>query len=71
MNQNMHNNCMCVCLCVRVQLESGLSETGADAKTVAIGPSNPHLSKSFTLGKPEGTRLHASYSTSMIHMSVL
>ncbi|XP_060726102.1 serine/threonine-protein kinase ULK4 [Tachysurus vachellii] len=32
-----------------VQLESGLSETRADAKTVAIGPSNPHLSKSFTL----------------------
>ncbi|KAK3572051.1 hypothetical protein QTP86_022280 [Hemibagrus guttatus] len=32
-----------------VQLESGLSETGAEAQTVATGPSNPHLSKSFTL----------------------
>ncbi|KAB5586804.1 hypothetical protein PHYPO_G00005730 [Pangasianodon hypophthalmus] len=32
-----------------VQLESGLSETAAEAQTVATGHRNPHLSKSFTL----------------------
>lgn len=62
---------MCVCVCVSKHLESGLSETGAEAQTVATGPSNPHLSKSFTLGKSAGTRLHASYYTSMIHMPIL
>lgn len=64
---------MCLCLCVTfsVQLESGLSETVAEAQTVATGPSNPHLSKSFTLGKSAGLRLHANYSTSMIAIPAL
>lgn len=61
--KHSHEPCMCVTCSVQVKC---LAETAAQAQAVVTGPSNLHLSKSFTLGKSAGMRLHAGFSTSVM-----